>query len=130
MYRQVNRLELAKIGKKKQMHSWITIKKKDFFIKRNNQSTGYPHNNSTEERQVKNKRKRLSDHEYRFCDAREHYCQLLVSAFCLDVYTTAAESFKNNNPTYRNLELVLAWVKLLSIFHAKKTSQRVENDHL
>ena len=130
MYRQANRLELAKIGKKKQMHSWITIKKRIFSSKETIKVQDDPHNNSTEERQVKNKRKRLSDHEYRFCDAREHYFQLLVNAFCLDVYTTAAESFKNNNPTYRNLELVVAWVKLLSIFHAKKTSQRVENHHL
>lgn len=46
MYQQADRLELAKIGKKKTNALFNNDEKKDFLIRRNNQSTGNPDNNS------------------------------------------------------------------------------------
>jgi len=70
---------------------------------------------------IKDERKRFAEHL--LCDAEKQNFQLLLSGFCRKFSTLAAESFKNNNPSYRKAGFSIAWVKFLSNFHPGKTTQ-------
>jgi len=70
---------------------------------------------------IKDERKRFAEHL--LCDAEKQNFQLLLSGFCRKFSTLAAESFKNNTPSYRKAGFSIAWMKFLSNFHPGKTAQ-------
>ena len=70
---------------------------------------------------IKDERKQFAEHL--LCDAEKQNFQLLLSGFCRKFSNLAAESFKNNIPSYRKAGFSVAWMKFLSNFHPGKPSQ-------
>ena len=70
---------------------------------------------------IKDERKQFAEHL--LCDAEKQNFQLLLSGFCRKFSNLAAESFKNNIPSYKKAGFSVAWMKFLSNFHPGKPSQ-------
>ena len=70
---------------------------------------------------IKEERKRFAEHL--LCDAEKQNFELLVSGFCRKFSTLAAESSKNNIPSYRKAAFSIAWMKFLTNFHPGKITQ-------
>lgn len=70
---------------------------------------------------IKEERKRFAEHL--LCDAEKQNFELLVRGFCQKFSTLAAESFKNNVPSYRKAAFSVAWMKFLTNFHPGKITQ-------
>ena len=70
---------------------------------------------------IKEERKRFAEHL--LCDAEKQNFELLVSGFCRMFSTLAAESSKNNIPSYGKAAFSIAWMKFWTNFHPGKIIQ-------